>query len=322
MKRRSLILVMVLAAFLLSACAGIGITYKNAPEVSAPGVTLPPSDNMEAPADSNPAPSSVSADPEGTPPDTAGTSAPSASADVEQAAPAPASSAEPSPAASTAPTPENSPSPVPSGTSEQPPLLSRLAGELGLSLDDIAGSQLVLVAAAGSKADIYCYDKDDNGLWKLNTDIGTIKGYVGRNGVSFDKREGDGCTPGGLYGLSFAFGNSAKPVTGLSWRDVTENSYWVDDPDSLYYNQWVEGTDNADWTSAEHLSESPKNYAYAVVVDYNMAPNTVAGKGSAIFLHCKTESTAGCVAASQGSILNILKWLSQDKNPQILITTA
>jgi L,D-peptidoglycan transpeptidase YkuD (ErfK/YbiS/YcfS/YnhG family) len=141
---------------------------------------------------------------------------------------------------------------------------------------------------------------------------------VGRNGVSADKREGDGCTPAGLFGFGFAFGNSAKPETGMTWRDVTSDSYWVDDPNSLYYNQWVEGRDNADWTSAEHLSESPKNYAYAVVVDYN-TENTIAGNGSAIFLHCKTEPTSGCVAAPQESILKILKWLSEGKNPGILI---
>lgn len=104
----------------------------------------------------------------------------------------------------------------------------------------------------------------------------------------------------------------------MTWRAVTEASYWVDDPASNYYNQWVEGVDGADWDSAEDLSGMPKNYAYAVVVEYN-TDNTIAGKGSAIFLHCKTDPTSGCIAAPQEAILKILKWLSEEKNPGMLI---
>jgi L,D-peptidoglycan transpeptidase YkuD (ErfK/YbiS/YcfS/YnhG family) len=201
----------------------------------------------------------------------------------------------------------------------QPPLLTQAVLKAGLSFEDLNFSQLVLVSAAGSNAEIYCYDKGRDGLWTFNKTTGYIKGYVGKNGVSSNKSEGDNCTPAGLFGLGYAFGNSAKPATGLEFRAVTKESYWVDDPNSLYYNQWVEGKQNADWHSAEHLSDSKSYYAYAVVVDYNMAPDTVPGKGSAIFLHCKTEPTTGCVAAPQDSILKILKWLSEEKKPGILI---
>lgn len=205
-------------------------------------------------------------------------------------------------------------------TGEQPPLMTKLIQGAGLSFDDLSFSQLVIVAAEGSFADIYCYDKSDSGQWILNEEIGYIKGYAGRNGVNSDKHEGDGCSPAGLFRLGYAFGNNEKPSTGMEYRPITENTYWIDDPNSKYYNQWVEGTDNADWSGAEHLSENIVSYAYAVAIDYNTAPNTVAGKGSAIFFHIGSKPTSGCVVVSEETLLTILKWLSQEKSPSILIT--
>ena len=154
----------------------------------------------------------------------------------------------------------------------------------GLSFGEIGFSQLVLVSADKTSADIYCYDKGPDGLWKLNNDLGHITGYAGRNGVNTDKHEGDGCSPAGLFGLGYAFGNSPKPKTGMEYRPITKDTYWIDDPNSKYYNQWVEGTDGADWTDGEHLSDNVISYAYAVVIDYNTPPGTVRGKGLGDFL--------------------------------------
>ncbi len=201
----------------------------------------------------------------------------------------------------------------------QPPLLSQCILSAGLSFDSFAFSQLILVRADGSNADIYCYEKNDNGLWKLNDDLGYIAGYAGRNGVSTDKREGDGCTPGGLYRLGYAFGNKPQPPTGMAYRAITADSLWIDDPNSKYYNQWVEGMDGADWTSCEHLATNIVSYAYAVVVEYNTPPDTIAGKGSAIFFHIGNKPSSGCVVVTEETLLSILKWLSADENPSVLI---
>lgn len=238
----------------------------------------------------------------------------------------PSTSAERSDVTAVSPTPQPSPSssapqPTPSPTdSGQPPLLTTLVAKAGYRFEDFNFSQLVLVAAGDTGyATLYCYDKGDDGLWKLSADIGAVDGFVGRNGVRGNKQEGDGTTPTGLYSLGYAFGNSPKPETALEYRPVTTESYWVDDPGSLYYNQWVEGKDEADWTSAEHLADNVKTYAYAVVVNYNMAPDTVVGAGSAVFLHCKTQPTSGCIAAPTDNILKILKWLKPADNPHMLI---
>ncbi len=283
-------------------------------ETPGGGQAAPPFDG--APTDGVPsndadAGTASAAPPNNAPPDTS--AAPGSSASPNNGA-TPESGTIPD--GGTAPAVGTSPDTGPPGS--QPPLLSQKVEAAGLTFDVIPYSQLILVAAEGSKATLYCYDRDDNGLWMLNRDVGTIKGYVGKNGISADKREGDGYTPAGLFGLGYAFGNSAKPETGMTWRAVTKDSYWVDDPDSTYYNQWVEGRDGADWDSAEALSALSKLYAYAVVVEYN-TQSIVAGKGSAIFLHCKTEPTTGCIAAPQEAILKIIRWLSEDKAPGMLI---
>ena len=339
MKRHVLLLIIVFVLTMLSACAGVEITYKETaeelasagsespmPEPSGQEADVPETQMVEANVDDEvtfddalsentlgvDASEQILAS--STPEETAATghddiqteavSAEVPTDNIESASPDDYVEQEEQP------TPESG---------GQPPVLSQYVKAAGLSFDDFDFSQLVLVTADASQADIYCYDKDDNGLWELNEELGYIVGYAGRNGVSTDKREGDGCTPGGLYSLGFAFGNKPEPTTGLEYRAVTEDDYWVDDPNSIYYNQWVEGTDGADWTSSEHLAVNVVSYAYAVVIEYNMSPDTIAGKGSAIFIHVGNKPTSGCVTMTEENLLGMLKWLASDQNPSVLI---
>lgn len=207
-----------------------------------------------------------------------------------------------------------------SGKNNEAPtvLLTQIVDQMDLSYNDFDFSQLILVTSDGSEATIYCYESDGSGLWSIVKDFGCIKGYVGRNSVITYKQEGDGCTPAGLYKLGYAFGNSEKPDTSIYFKEITENSYWVDDTSSIYYNRWVEAGAIHDWSSAEHLSEYKNSYAYAVVIEYNTV-NTISGAGSAIFLHCGSKPTSGCIAVSEEDMLYILSWLSPDKTPHILI---
>jgi L,D-peptidoglycan transpeptidase YkuD (ErfK/YbiS/YcfS/YnhG family) len=181
--------------------------------------------------------------------------------------------------------------------------------------------QLILVCARGSAAQVYCFNIGENGEHRLCDGLDQIAGYIGKNGLSFDKREGDGCTPAGLFRLGHAFGCRPKPDTAMDYRSVTPVSFWVDDPVSHLYNTWVEGTDNRDWSSAEHLCMYPDSYACAVVIEYNMHP-VVPGRGSAVFLHCGTRPTAGCVAVPEDAMYRILKWLDPHMSPCIQITSA
>lgn len=202
------------------------------------------------------------------------------------------------------------------GETGTPELLVELLEEAGYVLEDLGARQLIVVRSSGNEAAVYAFSMDEAGLWQQDFD--KIQGHTGRNGVTSSKVEGDKSTPAGLYTLTQAFGVEADPGSLLPYRRVTQDSYWVDDPDSVCYNQWVEGTEDKNWNSAEHLADYAGQYAYAVVVDYNMFP-PVAGKGSAIFLHCGNRATAGCVAVPRSDMLELLLWLDPTKDPAILI---
>jgi L,D-peptidoglycan transpeptidase YkuD (ErfK/YbiS/YcfS/YnhG family) len=179
-------------------------------------------------------------------------------------------------------------------------------------------SQILSVSTVGSAATIRCLEKTRRGGWKNVRSLGDLRGFVGRNGITADKRELDGYTPAGMYWLGSAFGVRPRPETRMPWRQVTPDSVWVDDSNSPYYNQWVEAPVDAGWSSAEHLIDYPLEYAYAVVVEYN-TKEIVPGKGSAIFLHCGSHPTSGCIAVKEPDLLAILRWLDPEKLPEIFI---
>ncbi len=142
-------------------------------------------------------------------------------------------------------------------------------------------------------------------------------GFVGVNGIAANRREGSGTTPIGLYGVGEAFYMHTPPATALPTFRITEDTYWVDDADSAYYNQRVEGTADKDWRSAEHMIDYPDNYGYGFVVEYNTA--CTPGAGSAIFFHVGSNPTLGCIATTEAMVLNYLAVLDPACNPHILI---
>lgn len=187
----------------------------------------------------------------------------------------------------------------------------------GYSSEEIDSEQLITVDAYGDTAVVNAFEKV-GGVWVKADVLNLCSGYVGSQGVSADASEYASYTPKGLFPLGTGFGICDDPGTGLDYFQVTEESYWVDDVNSVYYNQYVEGTENKDWSSAEHLIEYDGYYDYCVFIEYNTNP-VVPGKGSAFFLHVGSSPTAGCVAISEDDMVSTLRWLDKEKNPQILI---
>ena len=177
--------------------------------------------------------------------------------------------------------------------------------------------QLISVVAAGSEAKISFYDLQDN-VWTRNTSL-SCDGCVGSNGVAEGRTEGSKTTPKGLFTIGEAFYINEPPQTGLDSFQITQDTYWVDDPDSQYYNQRVEGSDNADWRSAEHMIDYRPSYDYGCVIGYNTKREY--NKGSAMFFHIGSSPTSGCVAVSEEYVLRYLAELNKAKRPYILITT-
>ena len=164
-------------------------------------------------------------------------------------------------------------------------------------------NQIITVVGNGGCSARISFHIKSNGLWKQ---VLSTSGYVGRNGITYNKREGDGKTPAGIYGFGTAFGVAGNPGTSLQYKQITSNDYWVDDSNSQYYNKWV-NTEivSKDWNSAEHLIDYGNAYRYGVAINYNSS--CIPGKGSAIFLHCSTGGgTAGCVSVPQNVMISLL----------------
>lgn len=207
------------------------------------------------------------------------------------------------------------PTPAPAPSTPQKPVPSIASTKAAQN-----SSQLItVVSKGGSYAELKLWQKDGNGNWSTHA---TYDARLGRNGLTDSKREGDGCTPTGIYGLSEAFGIKGNPGTRLPYRVLDGSEYWVDDSNSQYYNTMQFGTSNGRWNSAEHLSSIGTAYNYSIVVDYNRWSPTP-GKGSAIFLHVGTgKGTAGCVSISESGMIDTLNWINPNSNPKIIITSS
>lgn len=147
------------------------------------------------------------------------------------------------------------------------------------------------------------------------------------------KQEGDGRAPAGIFTLGTAFGYGADFAENpsLSYRQSTASDYFVDDPKSSHYNQWVRWPSGgrgenksqgskAPWVSAERMRRDDELYEFGVVVAHNMNPPQP-GAGSAIFLHVwrgPAKPTAGCTAMEREELVRLLAWLDSSKHPVLL----
>lgn len=176
---------------------------------------------------------------------------------------------------------------------------------------------LVTLGHGGANATTYAFEKV-NGAW---VEKYKMDGFVGRNGVTSSKKEGDGETPAGVYGFSKPFGVADDPGALIPYTKLTSNDFWVDDVNSKYYNQWALGdASDKDWTSSEDLSSETVAYKYGMVIEYNTNP-VVKGDGSAIFLHCSTgKPTAGCVSVSEADMVKLMQFI--DKDTKIVIAQS
>jgi|GEM_PF-188557 len=149
-----------------------------------------------------------------------------------------------------------------------------------------------------------------------------VRANLGRNGSAppWEKGEGDGRTPSGIFPISQAFGTPAEVRCQLPYRQVTSQDLWVDDPQAPDYNRWARRGETGA-ASYEKLSRSDQLYRYALVLGYNDAP-VLRGLGSAIFLHVERgegAATAGCVSVPETVLVKLLEWLDPQHSPKIAI---
>lgn len=192
--------------------------------------------------------------------------------------------------------------------------------------------QLLLVLSSNWEAidgTLYRYERTSTSHpWELITS--PIEINLGRTGMAWGlqnetqgpkKKEGDGKSPAGFFTLGPIFGHTNNQIYAkrMPFLLITEDLECVDDPTSLYYNQFVytSSLSHKDWKSSEKMLEIGPLYALGIVVQHNMSP-TLPGKGSAVFMHIwknRGEGSAGCTVMESKHMEEIVAWLDEKKNP-------
>jgi L,D-peptidoglycan transpeptidase YkuD (ErfK/YbiS/YcfS/YnhG family) len=184
-------------------------------------------------------------------------------------------------------------------------------------------TQLITVKASGSYATVTAWAKGSSG-WKAQ--FSTSAGRVGSNGVTdgATRQQSTYTTPGGTYTITEGFGHESGG-TAMPYRVVTDDDWWVQDPESKFYNQ-MHGEAGADFPlteagerGSEHLINYPTQYAKALVINFNRWPATP-GRGAGIFLHVNGRgATAGCVSVPRATMDRIMGWISPSAHPRIAV---
>jgi L,D-peptidoglycan transpeptidase YkuD (ErfK/YbiS/YcfS/YnhG family) len=136
----------------------------------------------------------------------------------------------------------------------------------------------------------------------------TYRCAVGKNGLTANKKEGDGCTPTGIFTLRecwYRMDRMEAPKTRLPLSIIRPEDGWCDDPANPFYNKHIKLPFDA---SHEILFREDESYDLIIPISYNDMP-VVPGAGSAIFIHVAHEDyapTQGCIALNRADLLQIL----------------
>lgn len=131
---------------------------------------------------------------------------------------------------------------------------------------------------------------------------------IGRSGIAFDKREGDGRSPAGVWrilGLLYRPDHGPRPRTRLAAARIRPGDGWCDDPRHRCYNRPVVLPFSA---SHERMWRDDPLYDLVLVLDHNTRPR-VLGRGSAVFVHLARPgwvATEGCVALRRADLRRLL----------------
>jgi L,D-peptidoglycan transpeptidase YkuD (ErfK/YbiS/YcfS/YnhG family) len=189
----------------------------------------------------------------------------------------------------------------------------------------VPGTQLITVEATHARtthATLRRWRKL-GGCWRAVGDAYPAR--VGRNGVSANRREGDGTTPAGTFRIhATMYGIEPNPGVRFRYHRLRCGDWWSEDPRSPTYNTFQHvpcGRRPPFRVETPGMWQQPRAYPFLAVVEFNMTP-TVPGRGSGIFLHAQTGGpTNGCISLRRADLLHVLRWLRPTPRPHIVIGT-
>tara|TARA_B110001450_G_scaffold201192_1_gene190226 strand:- start:53 stop:541 length:489 start_codon:yes stop_codon:yes gene_type:complete len=144
-----------------------------------------------------------------------------------------------------------------------------------------------------------------------------IKCCIGKNGLNFNKKEGDLSTPVGLFNIKklyFRIDRVGIPKCKIDKKIINKNMAWCDDPNHKKYNEEIRISKKK---SKEKLHRKDHKYDYVISISYN--DKKIPNMGSAVFIHLTNnyKPTAGCIALKMKDFEILLKLV--DKKTKIKI---
>ena len=145
-----------------------------------------------------------------------------------------------------------------------------------------------------------------------------FKCSIGKKGLKSKKKEGDNCTPIGIFKIGKVYYRSdriKKLETVLKTKEIKKNMGWCDDPYNKKYNKEIVLDKK---NKGEKLYRRDNTYDVLIVIEYN-TKKIKPFKGSAIFIHLTKNysPTEGCIALKKNDLLILLKIIN--KNSKIKI---
>ena len=153
----------------------------------------------------------------------------------------------------------------------------------------------------------------------LQIDEFKLKCCLGKNGATWNKKEGDKKTPKGTYkieNLYYRKDRKKKPSTLLKCIEIKNHMGWCNDirfPKK--YNKFFKIQKKI---RHEKLRRIDYKYDFLIPIKYNFN-KPISNKGSCIFIHLTKnyKPTAGCVALREKDFLIMLKLIKRNSKIKI-----
>ena len=192
----------------------------------------------------------------------------------------------------------------------------------------IGARQVLEVVCSGSEAEMTLYEDTAGGRKELCS----AHAYIGSNGISASKREGDKCTPAGTFDILY-YVSAERLDSGLQYVDIPEDGdTWVCSSSSPYYNtlQPENRLSSADLRGSEDMVKKfadGKSVA-CIVFDFNgdglAYGGATAERGSDLFIDGvgasgNLRSGYGDIKITAADMYELLSHLDAEKFPVVVI---
>ena len=159
---------------------------------------------------------------------------------------------------------------------------------------------------------IYIKNKDT-----LIVDDFKFRCCIGKNGLNYNKREGDYTTPKGIFNLNklyFRKDRLGKIKSKITKKIITKDMAWCDDPNDKKYNQEIHISKK---NNKEKFYRKDHSYDYLITISHNI--KKIPNRGSAVFIHLTNnfKPTAGCIAIKKKDFEILLKLINQKSKIKI-----